>query len=75
MLHHVCDLAYDRNMCGPIRTQKCRNTNWLTIWRARSNGLNMADLCNKKIEKDKTDSMSWLDFNKILIILIEEENM
>ena len=34
----------------------------------------MADLCNKKNEKDKTDLMSWLDFNKILKILIEEEN-
>ena len=22
MLHHVCDVAYDENMCGPIRTRK-----------------------------------------------------
>ena len=29
MLHHVCDVAYDENMCGPIRTRKCRSTNWL----------------------------------------------
>ena len=29
MLHHVCDLAYDKNMSGPIRTSKCRSTNWL----------------------------------------------
>ena len=21
MLHHVCDVAYDENMCGPITTQ------------------------------------------------------
>ena len=21
MLHHVCDVAYEENMCGPIRTQ------------------------------------------------------
>ena len=29
MLHHVCDVAYDENMCGPIRTRKCRSINWL----------------------------------------------
>ena len=29
MLHHVCYVAYDKNMCGPIRTRKCRSTNWL----------------------------------------------
>ena len=33
--------------------------------RARSKILNMAGLCNKKIEEDKTDSMLWLDFNKV----------
>ena len=22
-------MAYDENMCGPIRTRKCRSTNWL----------------------------------------------
>ena len=27
MLHHVCDVAYDENMCGPIRPCKCRSTN------------------------------------------------
>ena len=31
MLHHICDIAYGENMCGPIRTCKCRNTNLLTI--------------------------------------------
>ena len=25
MLHHVYDEAYDENMCGPIRTRKCRS--------------------------------------------------
>ena len=30
MLHHVYDVAYDKNMCGPIRTRKCRSTNWLS---------------------------------------------
>ena len=29
MLHHVCDVAYDENMCGPIRTHKYKSTNWL----------------------------------------------
>ena len=29
MLHHVCDVAYDENMCGPIRTSKWRSANWL----------------------------------------------
>ena len=29
MLRHVCDIACDENMCGPIRTSKCRSTNWL----------------------------------------------
>ena len=27
MLHHVCDVAYDENMCGPVRARKCRKTN------------------------------------------------
>ena len=27
MLHHVCDVVYDENMSGPIRTRKCRSTN------------------------------------------------
>ena len=26
MSHHVCDVTYDGNMCGPIRTRKCRST-------------------------------------------------
>ena len=29
MLHHVCGVSYDENLCGPIRTCKCRSTNWL----------------------------------------------
>ena len=29
MLHHVCDMAYDENMSRPIRTRKCRSSNWL----------------------------------------------
>ena len=29
MLHTVCDMAYDKNLCGPIRTRKCRSTNLL----------------------------------------------
>ena len=35
----------------------------------------MADLCDRKIEEDKTDLMLWLNFNKILKILIWDENM
>ena len=35
----------------------------------------MVDLCDRKIEEDKTDSMLWLDFNKILKILIVDKNM
>ena len=27
MLHHGCDVAYDENMCGPVRTHKCKSTN------------------------------------------------
>ena len=26
MLDHVCDVAYDENMCERIRTGKCRST-------------------------------------------------
>ena len=26
-LHHVCDVAYDENWCGPIRTRKYRSAN------------------------------------------------
>ena len=29
MLHRVLDVAYDENICRPIRTRKCRSTNWL----------------------------------------------
>ena len=29
MLHHICDVASDENMRGPIRNRKWRNTNWL----------------------------------------------
>ena len=32
----------------------------------RSKGLNMAALCDRKSEEDKTDLMLWLDFIKIL---------
>ena len=27
VLHQVCEIAYDENMRGPIRTRKCRSTN------------------------------------------------
>ena len=36
--------------------------------------LNMANLCDRKIGEGKTDSMLWLDLNKILKMLIEDEN-
>ena len=29
ILHHVCDVVYDGNMCGAIRTGKCCGTNWI----------------------------------------------
>ena len=32
MLHHVCDVAYDKNMCGPIKISKCSSTNWLILY-------------------------------------------
>ena len=35
----------------------------------------MADLFKRKMEEDKTDSMLWLGFNKLLKILIGDENM
>ena len=35
----------------------------------------MADLRKKKMEEGKTGSMLWLDFNKLLKILIVDENM
>ena len=38
-------------------------------------GLNMDDSRDRKIEEDKTDSMLWLDVNKILELLIGDENM
>ena len=42
---------------------------------ARSNGLNMANLSERKTEEDQTDSILWLGFNKFLKILIGNENM
>ena len=30
MLHHVCDVAYDENRFGPIRSCRRKGTNWLT---------------------------------------------
>ena len=35
----------------------------------------MADFYDRKFGKDKTDPMLWLDLNKILEILIRDENM
>ena len=35
----------------------------------------MADLCDRKIAEGKKDLMLWLDFYKILKILIGDENM
>ena len=37
--------------------------------------MNMADLRRRKMKEDKTDSMLWLGFNKILKILIGDKNM
>ena len=34
----------------------------------------MADLCQRKIEQNKKDSMLWLGFHKLLKILIGDEN-
>ena len=31
MLHHVFDVAYDENVIGPIRTRKCRSTNYYML--------------------------------------------
>ena len=33
------------------------------------------DLCERKIEEDKTDSMLWLGFKKLLRNFIGDENM
>ena len=38
-------------------------------------GVNMDDLCDRKIEEDKTNSMLRLDLNKILKLFIGDENM
>ena len=38
-------------------------------------GVNMDDLCDRKIEEDKTNSMLQLDLNKILKLFIGDENM
>ena len=35
----------------------------------------MADLRKRKVEEDKTDSMLWVGFNKILKMLVVDENM
>ena len=35
----------------------------------------MADLCESKIEEEKTNSMLRLGFSKILKVLITDENM
>ena len=37
--------------------------------------MNMVDLCERKIEEDKTDSMLWLGFKKLLRNFIGDENM
>ena len=34
MLHHVCDVAYDKNRCGSIRTCTCRDTSSLINYMA-----------------------------------------
>ena len=37
MLHHICDMACDKNMCGPIRTCKCRSPTWLINYMLNGN--------------------------------------
>ena len=32
MLYYVCDVAYDENRCRPIKSCKCRGTNWLRTY-------------------------------------------
>ena len=58
---------------------KCsvRTVTWLSCFEAcpESGRDWMNDLCDRKIEEDKTDSMLWLDFNKILKRLIGNENI
>ena len=36
-LHHVCDMACDENLYGPIRTCKCRSPNWLINYMLNGN--------------------------------------
>ena len=55
MLHHVCDVAYDENMCGPIRTRKCRSTNWL---------INYMYLLETKYDAYALDSQSYQTLQK-----------
>ena len=35
----------------------------------------MGDMCETKTEEDKLNSMLWLGFNKLLKLLIGDENM
>ena len=60
MLHH------QNASRGHVRVRRKKNL---------MDGLNMDDLCDRKIEEDKTNSMLRLDLNKILKLFIGDENM
>ena len=52
-----------------------RNICEVVLKAGEMSGLNIADLCDRNIGEDKTDSMLWLNFNKILKTLIWHEKM
>ena len=67
MLHHICDVTYDENMCGPMRTCKCSSANWLInyikIWLWFELGL-MPEIDISK--REKPDGAFWRpDFEEL----------
>ena len=54
-------VAYDENMCGPIRTCKCRSTNWL---------INYMKLSAVNTLVTKPNWMNWMNISVIITQLI-----
>ena len=64
MLHHVCGVTYDENMCGPITTRKCRSTNSLINYTKcnehettnfSQSGAKVKDIC-RQVERFKNNN-------------------
>ena len=74
MLHHVCDVAYDETMYGPIKTRKCRSTNWLINYANGNTKWQVMWTYHEFLSKPHAHASSsqpkrcWSQINQVLIL-------